>query len=124
MIQIDGRSSKPIYEQIVEGFKEMIIKGILKPGDKIPSVRELSSIIMANPNTVSKAYQELERQKAIETIRGRGTFVAVNYKPRVDDEKLESLKGQIKKIAIEAHYMGMGKQDVVKMLDDIYKELG
>ncbi len=63
MINIDSRSSKPIYEQIIDGIKENVIRGILKPGDKLPSVRELAVMITTNPNTVSKAYKELEREK-------------------------------------------------------------
>ena len=60
-------------------LKENIFKGILKPGDKLPSVREMASIITTNPNTVSKAYSELEREKIIETIRGKGTYVSLSY---------------------------------------------
>lgn len=63
MINIDSRSSKPIYEQIIDGIKENVIRGILEPGDKLPSVRELAVMITTNPNTVSKAYKELEREK-------------------------------------------------------------
>lgn len=69
MIQIDPRSSTPIYEQIIQQMKELCLKGIIKPGDKLPSVRELATIIIANPNTVSKAYKELEREGIIETLR-------------------------------------------------------
>ncbi len=69
MIQIDPRSSTPIYEQIIQQLKELCLKGIMKPGDKLPSVRELATIIIANPNTVSKAYKELERDGVIETLR-------------------------------------------------------
>lgn len=72
MFIIDGRSAKPIYEQIVDQVKEQLLKGILKSGDQLPSVRQLAGMLTINPNTVSKAYQELERQKVIETIRGRG----------------------------------------------------
>ncbi len=61
MIKIDSRSSKPIYEQIVDQIKENIIREVLRPGDKLPSVREMSVMIRINPNTVSKAYKELER---------------------------------------------------------------
>ncbi|MCY6484900.1 GntR family transcriptional regulator [Clostridium aestuarii] len=123
MINIDSRSSKPIYEQIIDGIKENIMKGILQSGDKLPSVRELSGILTTNPNTVSKAYKELERQKAIETIRGKGTYVASNYKPKIDEDKLDELEKQIKNVAIEAHYMGMGKEEVIRLLEKIYKDL-
>ena len=69
MFNIDARSSTPIYEQIMGQIKEAIMRGLLEPGEKLPSVREMSTLLTVNPNTVSKAYQELEREKAIETIR-------------------------------------------------------
>ncbi|MBC8059947.1 MAG: GntR family transcriptional regulator [Clostridiaceae bacterium] len=122
MITIDSRSSKPIYEQIIERVKENIIKGILKPGDKLPSVRELASIITINPNTISKAYNELERMKAIEVIRGKGTFVAESFKPIMDEEKLKEIKEHMKNIIIEAHYVGVDKDKLIDILNEIYRE--
>ncbi|MDP4146389.1 MAG: GntR family transcriptional regulator [Bacillota bacterium] len=123
MIIIDSRSSTPIYQQIVDGIKENILKGIIQPGDRLPSVREMSSMITANPNTVSRAYSELERQKVIETIRGKGTYVTSNYKPKVEEERMEILKEDIKKIVVEAHYMGLKKDDLVKLMDEIFNNL-
>lgn len=75
-IQLDPRSNTPIWEQIVQNIKELVLKSMLAPSDKLPSVRELASLLVINPNTVSKAYQELERQGIIETLRGKGTFVS------------------------------------------------
>ena len=122
MINIDSRSSKPIFEQIVDAIKESIIKGLLKPGDKLPSVRELSVEIMVNHNTVSKAYIELERQRVIETVKGRGTFVPKDYRPKVDEYRMEKLKEAIKNIIIESHYLGINKRQVIRILEEIYKE--
>lgn len=123
LINVDARSSRPIYEQIINGMKENILKGILKPGDRLPSVREMSAMITANPNTVSKAYAELERQKVIETIRGKGTYVSMNYKPRVDEDRIERLKESIKNIIVEGHYMGLKREDIIKMLDEVYRDI-
>ncbi|WP_373897238.1 GntR family transcriptional regulator [Haloimpatiens sp. FM7315] len=120
MLKVDSRSSKPIYKQIIESIKEDIIKGILKPGDKLPSVRELSAMITINPNTISKAYKELERMKTIEVIRGKGTFVCKDYKPVITEEKMENLKENMKKIIIEAHYMGINKDKLLNIIEDIY----
>ncbi|MBU3189996.1 GntR family transcriptional regulator [Clostridium bowmanii] len=122
MINIDSRSSKPIYEQIIEKIKENIIKGILKPGDKLPSVRELASLITINPNTISKAYNELERMSAIEVIRGKGTFVVENFQPIMDEEKLKEIRDHMKKIIIEAHYIGVDKNKLIEILSEIYSE--
>ena len=123
MIKIDSRNSRPIYEQIIDAIKENILKGILRPGDKLPSVREMSSMITANPNTVSRAYMELERQGVTETLRGKGTFVSSNYKPKVEEESMEKLKDDIKKIIVEAYYMGIEKEDMIQIIDDLYKEV-
>lgn len=123
MIKIDSRSSRPIYEQIINAIKENIFKGILQPGEKLPSVREMSSLITTNPNTVSKAYKELERQKVIETIRGRGTYVSSDYKPRLEEDRMKILKEEIKKIIIEAHYMGIRKEELVELMDSFYEEV-
>ena len=123
LINIDSRSSKPIYEQIIEKIKENIIKGILKPGDKLPSVRELASIITINPNTISKAYNELERMKVIEVMRGKGTFVAENFNPVMDDGKMTEIKEHMKKIIIEAHYIGVDKDGLIDILNEIYNQL-
>lgn len=123
MINIDSRSSKPIYEQIIDEIKENILKNILKPGDKLPSVRELSSMITVNPNTVSKAYLELERQEVIETLRGKGTYVSMGYKPKLDEDKLSRFKENIKKLLIEGHYMGLNRQAIIEIMDSIYSTI-
>ena len=123
MFNIDARSSTPIYEQIIQGVKESIIKGILQPGDKLPSVRELASMLTANPNTVSKAYGELERLKIIETLRGRGTFISMDYKPKMEEDKMAKLKEDLKKILLDAHYMGIKNTDIKKIMDELYIEL-
>ncbi|MBU3805016.1 MAG: GntR family transcriptional regulator, partial [Candidatus Cellulosilyticum pullistercoris] len=72
MFPIDPRDTRPIYEQIIDNIKEQVIKGVLKPGDQLPSVRQLAAMLTVNANTVMKAYSELEREEVIETIRGKG----------------------------------------------------
>ncbi len=123
MIKIDPRSSKPIYEQITDGIKENIMKGLLKPGDKIPSIRELSKVLSANPNTVSKAYIELERQKVIETFTGKGTFVSSSYKPSADEDRIADLHKLIKSAIIESHYLGFNRENFIELVDCIYNEI-
>jgi len=123
MINIDPRSSQPIYEQIIFQIKENIMKGIMMPGDQLPSIRKLSSMILANPNTISKAYQELERTGVTETIRGKGTFIREDYKIGADDEKMEEIREVLKNIIVEMHYMGLSKEEMNKELEKIYDEL-
>ena len=76
MFKIDMRSRTPIYEQIIDSIKELVVKGVLIPGERLPSVRDMAKEMTLNPNTVQKAYQELERQGIISTLRGKGTFIS------------------------------------------------
>ena len=82
MVHLDYRDSRPIYAQIIDGLKEQITGGALKPGDKLPSVRELASVLAINPNTIQRAYRLLEFNGWIVTIPGKGCFVCENEKSR------------------------------------------
>lgn len=124
LINIDSRSSRPIYEQIIDEIKENILKGILNPGDRLPSVRKMSAMISVNPNTVSKAYAELERQKVIETIQGKGTYVSSHYKPQIEEDRMNKLMEDFKKIVVEAHYLGIKKEELIDIMNDFYNEIG
>ena len=82
MVQLDYRDAKPIYTQIVDNFRAQIASGILQPGDKLPSVRELAQKLSINPNTIQRAYRELEGKGIIQTLPGKGCFVcAVSKEP-------------------------------------------
>ena len=80
MIHLDYRDVRPIYAQIMDGFKEQITSGILQPGDKLPSVRELASTLAINPNTIQRSYRQLEMEGWIVTVPGKGCFVCSNEK--------------------------------------------
>jgi len=123
-IQLDPRSNTPIWEQIVHNVKELILKGMLEPNDKLPSVRELASSLVINPNTVSKAYQELERQGIIETLRGKGTFVSQSITPAQDERKIAMVEKQFHQLLLEASYLGISKEKIHDWIDSYYKELG
>ena len=75
MVHLDYRDAKPIYTQIVENFRAQIASGVLQPGEKLPSVRELAQQMSINPNTIQWAYRELELQGVIATVPGKGCFV-------------------------------------------------
>ena len=75
MVHLDYRDARPIYTQITDGFREQILSGILQSGDKLPSVRELASRLAINPNTIQRAYRELELQGYIASVPGKGSFV-------------------------------------------------
>jgi lexA DNA binding domain len=122
LIQVDVRSRVPIYEQIVNSFKEMTVSGVLLPDEKIPSVRELAKEMTINPNTIQKAYQELERQGIIYMKRGQGTFINPNIKAKNREEKMEQLKEEIKKIIVESMYLGITKDEFIDIISTSYED--
>ena len=76
MITIDNRDPRPLYEQVIDGFRTLIIAGVLAPGDKLPSVRSLATQLAINPNTIQRAYRELESLGYIYSTAGKGSFVS------------------------------------------------
>ncbi|ACD23538.1 GntR family transcriptional regulator [Clostridium botulinum] len=124
MIKVDPRSSTPIYEQVELRIKELILKGALNEGEKLPSVRELSSILTINPNTISKAYKELEREGIIETLRGKGTFITHNIKATTDSKKIEKIREELKNLILEASYVSIDKEKFLSIVQVIFDELG
>ena len=124
MFKIKPSSSQPIYEQIITQVKESIIKGVLREGEKLPSVRDLAEMTRVNPNTISKAYKSLEQERIISTVRGRGTFVADNLDIKTNTKDMENLKTKLKDIIIELHYFGVHEKDACQIIEEIYSELG
>lgn len=110
---IDYQDSRPIYEQIVDNFKMQIFKGILQPDDQMPSVRSLSMELSTNPNTVQKAYAELERQGFIYTVKGRGNFVKDSTGLLKDNKKEELIKAVVD-LFVEAKEIGIPLEELVK----------
>jgi len=111
----------PIYLQIMDFIKKEIVKGNLKGGDKLPSVRELAEMLKVNPNTVQKAYQELEREGITYTLRGTGSFVTE------DERKIEALKKQMAISILEKFYkdmkdIGFSDDDIVNLFQSYIKE--
>lgn len=123
MVVLDLKSSKPIYEQIVEQMKFHVLKGHLKPGDAIPSVRKLALDIAITPGTVAKAYQELERQNIIETIRGKGTFIASKIELKQDESRMEDARKLLRSAILELKVMGLKENEVTDVVKELYKEM-
>ncbi len=109
---IDYQDSRPIYEQIVENFKMQMYKGILQEGDQMPSVRSLAVELSTNPNTVQKAYTELERQGFIYTVKGRGNFVKGNE--LLMEDKKNELINRIVELFNEANEIGLSIDELVE----------
>ena len=96
------------------------MSGILSPDEKLPSVRDLSQELTINPNTIQKAYQELERQNIIYTKRGQGSFVNPNIQAINKEEKMGDLIEEIKRIIIESMYLGISKEEFFSIISSAY----
>ncbi len=113
--------NRPIYLQIVEKVKRAIIRGDLKPGDRLPSVRELAIMLRVNPNTVQRAYQELEREGLTFTRRGQGNFVTQD--PAVVEELREKMRRElVRRVIQEASEINMSVDELIKTLEEIRNE--
>ena len=124
MITIDKGSSKPYYEQLILSVKEAILQGILRPGDKLPSVRELAKELLMNPNTVAKAYKVLEMEQTLVTIKGKGTFVkAASDLPR-DEVRVGQLKQKLEELVVEAAHLQISEAELINWLQQNYRQMG
>lgn len=122
MFTINTKSQLPIYEQIVQKIKEQVVKGILQEGEKILSIREFASRIGVNPNTVSKAYQELERQ-VIVTVKGKGTFIANQQDKVSSPKKLAETKIKLKETILDLVYLGINVEEIHRLSDEYSQDI-
>lgn len=122
MFDLDLKSRVPIYEQLMGKFKELIISNVLIKDEQLTSVRILATQLTINPNTIQKAYRELERQGFIYSIPGKGSFVATVAKNE-NIEKLSKLKVELTTILSEAMYLGMKEEEIKKMISRISSDL-
>jgi len=119
---VDPAAGVPIYMQVIDQVKRATASGLLKPGDQLPSVRELAVELTVNPNTIAKAYQELERDGAITTVRGRGTFIAEKVVRLLPEERVRVLKEAMDKVLVEAHHLQFSKDEALKILKEYADE--
>lgn len=111
---IDYQDSRPIYEQISEKYKILILKGVLEPDEKMPSVRQLAMDLSTNPNTVQRAYSELERQGFLYSVKGKGNFVSPN--PHLRDLKKKELLERLRALLKEAEDSGIPREELLDAL--------
>lgn len=124
MFQLDFKSRKSIYEQIIDNIKELIMTGILKTEEKLPSVRELSKILTVNPNTIQKAYRELERQGFVYTVSGLGCFVCPPDNRIIDQRQVLNIKERLRADLFELFYLGFSEEDIRSLLRELIEERG
>ena len=123
MIQITPTNSQPIFEQIISQIKLLVLKGYLKPGDSLPSVRKLALKLSVTPGTVAKAYGELERQNVIETIRGKGAYVAEKCDDKPSEKQLQRGYLAFRGVCMDLIYMGIRREELEEELEHIYKSV-
>ena len=111
---IDYQDSRPIYEQISEKYKILILKGVLEPDEKMPSVRQLAMDLSTNPNTVQRAYSELERQGFLYSVKGKGNFVSPN--PHLRDLKKKELLERLRALLKESEDSGIPASELLSEL--------
>ena len=123
LLHVQPGSGVPVYQQIETQVKHAVAAGALKQGDALLSVRKLAAELRVNPNTVARAYQDLEREGVIRSVPGGGTYVASNGMGLTKAEKVRRLKPLARQLAVESTQLRMGRDDVKKLLDEELEQL-
>jgi GntR family transcriptional regulator len=118
VFQLNFKSGKPVYLQVVDQVKAAAASGAVRPGEALPSIRPLAEELRVNRNTVAKAYAELESQGVIETLAGRGCFVRANASPYKKEVRRKLLTEAIDDAVIQAHHLQVGKTDFLKLAEE------
>ncbi|MCG9969889.1 GntR family transcriptional regulator [Pelotomaculum terephthalicicum JT] len=121
MFELDLRSRAPIYEQLVEKIKELIISKVLKPDEQLPAVRVLAGELTINPNTIQKAYRELEHQGYIYSIPGKGSFIRPAV-PEDNTARMQTLENELSRILSEMLYLGMPPRNIITRIKTLLPE--
>ncbi|SCZ78783.1 GntR family transcriptional regulator [Pseudobutyrivibrio xylanivorans] len=119
MIHLNYRDSKPIYEQIKDGLRRLVVSGAVRTDEKLPSVRELATSLSINPNTIQKAYRELEQEGYIYTIAGKGSYAA--ERADVATGRNEELMKEFDEIVKELLYLCQDKDILIRRIEEIAK---
>ena len=120
MIHLDYRDSRPIYEQVKDSLRRLMVTGVLAPGDKLPSVRSMASQLSINPNTIQRAYMQLEQEGLIYPVKGKGNFIADSQEVR--KASIESYKRELKSLIQKGKAMGMEEEELIYIIRECYKE--
>ena len=121
MILIDYKSRKPIYEQIIDNMKQLVVSGALKRDEQIPSVRQLAQELAINPNTIQKAYGELERQGVIYSLKGRGSFVGSSLQELRNIQQNERLE-ELAALSKELYQLQVPQEELYLVIQQVYKQ--
>ena len=116
MLHLDYRDTRPIYVQIMDGLRQQITSGVLRQGDKLPSVREMAGTLSINPNTIQRSYRQLEMEGWIATVPGKGCFVC--GQPMADPREELRLLRQLTETANKLRGMGYSTQELIQKLTE------
>ena len=119
MFVVAVMSRVPVYEQIIKQVEEQVLTGILKEGDKLPSVRSLSVKLSINPNTIQKAYTELDRRQLIITVPGKGSFISEKAIEVVGANSREKMT-ELNKIIRELALAGVTKEEIINNIEEVF----
>ena len=112
MISLNYRDARPIYEQVRDGLRRLMVTGAIQEGEKLPSVRSLASRLAINPNTIQRAYESLEAEGYLYSVPGKGSFAAPHT--GVDQGRKEELLGRFDAVAAELLFLGVGGETLVE----------
>ncbi|MEY4635538.1 MAG: hypothetical protein RJA55_1336 [Acidobacteriota bacterium] len=116
--QLNFKSGKPVYLQLVDQVKSAAASGAVLPGEPLPSIRPLAELLRVNRNTVAKAYGELESQRVIETVAGKGCFIRETSSPFKKDARIKLLTEEVDQAVVQAHHLQVSKDDFLKLAAD------
>ena len=119
--QLNFKSGKPVYLQLVDQVKAAAASGAVRTDEPLPSIRVLAEEMRVNRNTVAKAYAELESQRVIETIAGKGCFVRATSSPFKKDVRLKLLAHEIDDAVVQAHHLQIAKSEFLRLADDRFE---
>ena len=120
MISLNYRDARPIYEQIRDGLRKLIVTGALATDEKLPSVRALAAQLAINPNTIQRAYNELEQEGYVYSVPGKGSFAPGNAGAGAQRKK--ELEGQLREVIRELRYLGAGREELEALLKEEYHD--
>jgi len=121
-VTISYSSSLPIYEQIISQIRHQIINGQLKENDSLPSIRKLAKELGISIVTTKRAYDELEKESLIHTVRGKGSFIARQNKKLIREKKMKFIEEKVSEAVSEAKNMGISLRELIRMLSILYNE--
>ena len=120
MININYRDRRPIFEQVKDGFRNLIISGVLKEGERMPSVRDLASSLAINPNTIQRAYRALESEGYICSVPGKGSFVS--QRDEAAERRKAELLSKMAETVRELRHTGLKEEELISLIRKEYSD--